>query len=532
MIGRGAVEGQVFHRGTVLELAPPAERDAVPNHLLSLVRKELIRPDQPTYPDEEAFRFRHLLIRDAAYDSLPKETRADLHEAFADWLDRHATLVEQDEIVGYHLERAHRNRAELDSADPRLDELAHRATARLTAAGLGAEERGDMGAACGLLTRGAALLPEGDPVRLMNLFRLVWPLNVAARRDEALGAGDELRASTDPRIQGFSLIADNTNALYSGAWVAEHARANIEKARSVFLDLGDEFGLAWTAFSELVGDWMRCQVASTTAAALRSEAHAIAAGEHALAVAVRGWADRSLAFGPAPADEAILAAQEMLARATGLTAKADARRHLGKLLAMQGELEAARSSIAESTDVIREAGMLVEAAAHMQSVAFVELRAGDNDAAEAALREGIEELDRLGNRSYRGTTALLLAGLLAKQGSLEEAAQLCTDVRETLNDDDLTDVIAVDAVEGFLRAAAGEYDEGLALSLRAVDVAATIDMYESKSRAYEWHARTLALAGKPLEAREAAATALAVYEAKGDIPASAWARELLDSLSD
>ena len=57
-------------------------------------------------------------------------------------------------------------------------------------------------------------------------------------------------------------------------------------------------------------------------------------------------------------------------------------------------------------------------------------------------------------------------------------------------------------------------------------------MYESKARAFEWHARTLALVGKPLEAREAAAAALAIYEAKGDIPASAWARELLDSLSD
>ena len=136
MIGRGSVEGQVFHRSSVRQLAPPTERDEVATHLLSLVRKEMIRPDQPTFPDEEAFRFRHLLIRDAAYDSLPKETRAELHEAFADWLDQHATLVEQDEIVGYHLERAYRNRAELDSVDPRLDDLARRAMARLTAAGL------------------------------------------------------------------------------------------------------------------------------------------------------------------------------------------------------------------------------------------------------------------------------------------------------------------------------------------------------------------------------------------------------------
>ena len=121
MIGRGAVEGQVFHRSAVQRArAADRARRGLP-HLLSLVRKEMIRPDQPTYPDEEAFRFRHLLIRDAAYDSLPKETRAELHEAFADWLDQHATLVEQDEIVGYRLERAHRNRAELDGADPRLD---------------------------------------------------------------------------------------------------------------------------------------------------------------------------------------------------------------------------------------------------------------------------------------------------------------------------------------------------------------------------------------------------------------------------
>ena len=57
-------------------------------------------------------------------------------------------------------------------------------------------------------------------------------------------------------------------------------------------------------------------------------------------------------------------------------------------------------------------------------------------------------------------------------------------------------------------------------------------MYEQKARTFEWHARTLALVGKPKEARGAAETALAIYEAKGDIPATAWARELLDSLSD
>ncbi len=530
MIGRGAVEGQVFHRGTVVELAPSTEREAVPNHLLSLVRKELIRPDQATYPDEEAFRFRHLLIRDAAYDSLPKETRAELHEAFADWLDQHASLIEQDEIVGYHLEHAYRNRAELDSADPRLDDLSQRAATRLTNAGLGAEERGDMGAAGGLLGRAAALLPEGDPQRLMNLFRLVHPLNVVGRRDEALSAARELSASTEPRLRAFGRIANNTNAAYSGAFNAEHARANIEEARSIFGHLGDELGLAWTEFSDLVVSWMSCQVAATTAAALRAETHARAAGDRAMTATVRSWGRRSLAFGPAPAAEAMLAAQEMLDNATGLLERAEARRLVGKLLAMQGQCEAARELTLQGTAATREAGMLVEGAANAQTIAFVEIRAGAPDAAETVLRDGIEELDRLGNRSYRGTTALLLADLLADRGAHEEASRLCAEVRESLNEDDLTDVIGLYAIEGFLTATAGDLEEGIRLSTHAIEVAATIDMYDHKARAFEWHARTLSLAGRPEEARAAAATALAIYEAKGDILATAWARERLDGL--
>ena len=101
----GAVEGEVFHRGAVQALAP--EESQVTPRLAALVRKELIRPEKPQLAGEDGFRFRHLLIRDAAYDALPKAVRADLHERFADWLEEHgAELVELDEILGYHLERA------------------------------------------------------------------------------------------------------------------------------------------------------------------------------------------------------------------------------------------------------------------------------------------------------------------------------------------------------------------------------------------------------------------------------------------
>ena len=96
----------------------------VPGQLLSLVRKELVRPDHTLIVGDDAFRFRHLLIRDTAYEGLPKAVRAELHERFADWLEANVALVEQDEILGYHLEQAARYRVELDPADPAAAELA------------------------------------------------------------------------------------------------------------------------------------------------------------------------------------------------------------------------------------------------------------------------------------------------------------------------------------------------------------------------------------------------------------------------
>ena len=163
---RGSVEGEVFHRGAVAELSPDPVRPDVGSHLATLVRKELIRSTSTTFPEDEGFRFRHLLIRDAAYESLPKATRAELHERFADWLEQH-DLVEGDEIVGYHLEQAHRYRVELDPAAPNLARACcERRPIVSPRPGAAAVERGDFNAGRSLFRRAAAILPEDDPGRL------------------------------------------------------------------------------------------------------------------------------------------------------------------------------------------------------------------------------------------------------------------------------------------------------------------------------------------------------------------------------
>jgi class 3 adenylate cyclase len=179
VLERGSIEGELFHRGAVQALAP--EEAQVTARLTTLVRRDLVRPDRAQIVGEDAFRFRHLLIRDAAYEALPKSIRAELHERFADWLDKRGGLIELDEIVGYHLEQAVAYRRELSLP---TDALALRAGERLAAAGRRALWREDRRAAAVLLDRALQL------TRALRLDVLL-----AADLAESMFVDDPLRAA-------------------------------------------------------------------------------------------------------------------------------------------------------------------------------------------------------------------------------------------------------------------------------------------------------------------------------------------------
>ena len=146
---RGAVAGRVFHQSAVEYLVD--EEPKLDLCLNALVRKGLIQPHEAQIPGDNAFRFRHQLIRDATYDALPKTVRAELHERFADWLDASRPhMIEVDELCSYHLEQAVRYQTELGYADPALIK---RAGDQLAVAGRRALWRSDWRAAINLLER-------------------------------------------------------------------------------------------------------------------------------------------------------------------------------------------------------------------------------------------------------------------------------------------------------------------------------------------------------------------------------------------
>ena len=182
-----SVVGKEFYRGAVAMLAPESLRFGLDEHLESLRRKELVEPTGTMWIDEPVFRFHHALIRDAAYRRLLKESRADLHERVADWLEsRTAGLIaEHDELVGYHLEQAYESRRQLGPLD---DHGARSRSARgrcSASAARAALDRDDLPATAALAARSLALLGPDDPDRAELLI---------ARCEALLAMGDVVKA--------------------------------------------------------------------------------------------------------------------------------------------------------------------------------------------------------------------------------------------------------------------------------------------------------------------------------------------------
>ena len=121
VLEHAAIAGREFTRGAVEALWEGDETGVVSRSLMAFTRRRLVQPDRVTAAGEDAFRFDHVLIRDAAYAAITKGERGRLHERLARWLEERGEL---DEIVGHHLEQAALYKAELGEPDRAVAEAA------------------------------------------------------------------------------------------------------------------------------------------------------------------------------------------------------------------------------------------------------------------------------------------------------------------------------------------------------------------------------------------------------------------------
>jgi class 3 adenylate cyclase/tetratricopeptide (TPR) repeat protein len=531
VVERGAVEGKLFHAGAVRELAPDRLRPDVGAHLVSLVRKELIRPETAQLPGEDAFRFRHLLIRDAAYEALPKETRAELHELFAGWLEEHgASLVELDEIAGWHLEQAVRYRRELGATTKETAELAARAAARLVPAGQRAADRGDLPAARSLLAR-AVELASGTRRREL-LLDLADVLTHQGAFAEAADILHSLSAADDERIAAHARVMTMLVRLHDDPNTAmPTAREAGEEAIAFFEPIGDHLGLArtWCALSYY--HWTLAQAVEAGMAAARLLDSARLAGKSNLVDVALHLQMAATCHGPAPCGEMekILSEVEQ-APESGRSARAVATNFRGMVARLEGRFADGRDQCLRSERELRDLGFLAFAAGFSMDRAEVELAGGDPAEAERILRDGIDELEQLGEKGWLSTCLATLARAVVEQGRLDEADEIARRALETGATHDVATVCLAYGAMADAHLGRGEIDAALQAAEQGVAAAAQSDFAVFFADSLLVRSRSERGAGRTDDARASIERAVELYDSKEASFPATHARALLAEL--
>ena len=528
VIERASVVGKSFYRTAVAELSASEVRPGVAASLMALVRKELIRPDRSGFLGDDGFRFRHLLIRDAAYDAMPRRERAELHERLADWLEAAAggRLPQFEEILGHHLEQAWRQLDGLGAADRRVADLAGRAARHLAAAGRRALALADVPAAIGLLDRARSLAPAG--ARAGVVVDLVAALVDAGRLRQAR----DVLAGTDAATPALGLARLELQFLTRQGGLDEVVAALPAAVRALEAS-GEPADLVRGLRLEARLAWERGQVSDAERLTRRALDTARAVGDQRQVGHALGQLGFFALLGPMPVPEAIDRCTGLLAEAVDdRRVRASLMKTLGSLHALRGDTDLARQLAGESSAVLADLGLRLDAAEAAVEFAMREIIAGDPLAAEAIAREGFEVLQAMGETSYMCNCAAVLAQALSLQGLHHEASRFAAVAEDATADHDAGAQLQWRGARSRVLIATGRAPEAVVLARSAVERAGVTDMVLLNGDAWSEYARALHAAGEEAAAVAAARTAVELYERKGATAVVAHARTLVDLVSD
>ncbi|MEO8422848.1 MAG: adenylate/guanylate cyclase domain-containing protein [Actinomycetota bacterium] len=538
-IQRAAVCGKQFHVGAVAALLE-ADGQQVRPTLMSLVRRDLIRPDRSMLAGEDAFRFRHQLIRDAAYEAAPKALRAELHERYADWLEGvgEARVEEFEEILAYHLEQSHRLLSALGPLDEAGRELGLRAATHYAASARRASDRSDDRAAETLFRHAADLLPEGHPDRPRALYdvgrasaRNLDPRVASSALDEAVAAA---AASGQKSIEWMARIDRGLMQLIIDpiGFTTDELRAEVAAARAALEAGGDDEALAivWMGLASV--EWMPCRFDAARDAAIHAVDHARRSGDRSLlmdAMSLQVGAELLGSTSPAEGRPSIDAAVAEFGRDGAIGHVVFVQEACFD--ALTGDFDRARERIRESVAFAERFGSEMWVTASYEFGGQIELMAGDLEAAERSFRNQYEIHQRHGDEAHGSTAAANLAMALGRLRRFDEADEVATIARTIGADDDLATQASARSAQALFRSARGEHDEARRLAREAVDLYAGAQSPWFHGNTLMTLADVSRAAGLREEAAEAARGALAAFERKGNEPGAASARALIDDVS-
>jgi class 3 adenylate cyclase/tetratricopeptide (TPR) repeat protein len=532
-----SVEGKGFHRGAVVALAPERDRPTISERLTALVRRDLIRPGESLFAGEDGFAFRHLLIRDAAYARISKEARADLHVRYAEWLEATAggREGEFDEIVGYHFEQASHLWSELSPGDQRAQESGERAAARLGAAGSRAFDRGDLRAAATLLGRADALLAPSATDRVSILLDLGVVHEREGRFHDALAVLDTARKLAHDAGD----LGSVARAMARRQFIRSHVentpqrdlQAEIEALLPELERAGDDTAVAEACY--FLGVSLSWLGQNTRAVEMleRAQQIAVRSRDVRLAPEAASWIPAVMAYGPMHA--AIVDTRWRELSTSGTMSRY--ARAFGDVLdalsiAMMGDPGRAMTQWREARDTITELGDQTHAAAASMQGGYIELLAGEFEAALGLLADGERELEGLGEGGYRSTVLCLLADAQLALGRPGDSIETTERAEGISFPDDFETISGWRAARARALADLGQHADAERFARQALDAVAPTEAIETQARVWSSLGYVMASAGRTEEALEAYGEALDRFEKKGNLPSAERVRSTIATL--
>ena len=533
VLQRAAVVGREFWHGAILHLSPALEVPSVGRCLLELARKGFVEPARSPFPREDAFRIHHVLIRDVAYNSIPTEVRAELHERVGDWLELQGSGHE--ELVGYHLEQAYYCRVDGRPPDRRALRLASDAGRRLADAGLRAAKSGDTHAASSLLTRASSLLQADEATKLDLLTELglvLWRGGELELAEQTLQRAVETsRTAADRRAELRARLELANFALFrapeGGASGLVSAAA---EAIPVLEQLGDDraLGRTWYVLAFVYGG-LHCQYERSAEAAERALEH-FRRSTWPVAPCLQELA-ASLYYGPTSVPEAIRRCRALLEDADR-GGEANVLALLAGLEGMAGRFDAARDLTSRARATYEELAWPIYLSTNCAPIAAdVELLAGNDFEAEQILRESCGKLQEWGEQAHLASQAPQLGEAVYRQGRYDEALHWAEVGEACAATDDAGAQLSWRAVRARVLARHGRHAEARLLAKEAAALAAGTDARSQHADTLLALAEVMRLGERPAEAVAAIEEALGLFDLKGNVAAGDRARSLLDEIA-
>jgi class 3 adenylate cyclase/tetratricopeptide (TPR) repeat protein len=481
LLQAASVVGERFGVAQVRELLSGSDPEV---GLESLRRKSLVSGGDA--PGEE-MRFSHLLVRDAAYASLPKSQRAALHDRFGSVLETEAADPHQvTEILAHHAERALTLSIELAVEGDPLVDRARRALGWSLSMGeraMARRDRATLEAALHTVRSAATILPDAGGLASRSRAALLEAelLLVGADYRRALraaaDAADLAQQAGLPQLVATARLAEAWISNWSFEGELEDFQQIVDRAVEACRQAGDISGEIEARHVGAYYLWGTGQLAEyiDVNQQLLEQARSIGDVAHAGAILVRLAPAEEMRGNVAAADKHLTEA-EKLAATFGLRQVA-----LGTLMQRAGwfttigDLANGERAHRQFLAAAEEAGAvqhLVSALRHLaQDLTYLHR---DAEAAQF-LDRALELSEASGERWNRSELYAMRARSALELGDLDGADTWIGGALDSLREYDVTAVAEVYSALGLIRAAQGRSDEAEAALRRGADVLLTTE---------------------------------------------------------